>query len=185
MKIARFIIPLIIFTGILCGCSDLSDDESKSSQSMDSSQDISTDISADNSQNTEKDQLTTFVDDFSKNNPGYVLLDYVYGEEENSPIKLVAIMKNVKTEYSSYLLIVDEHGIGEVGLASGLYATYRKDDGLHLDKNIISVSLDVKDEDSISNIHDYKITVTMQPDQDRGKMKPEYSVQESIRDSLS
>ncbi len=55
---------------------------------------------------------------------------------------------------SSTLFIVDEHGIGQVTLASGKQGIYRKEDGLILEKNVIRLSLDINHE-----IHDFKITV--------------------------
>ena len=55
---------------------------------------------------------------------------------------------------SSTLVIVDEHGIRQVTLASGKQGIYRKEDGLILEKNVIRLSLDIDHE-----IHDFKITV--------------------------
>lgn len=52
------------------------------------------------------------------------------------------------------MFIVDEHGIGQVTLASGKQGIYRKEDGLILEKNVIQLSLDVDHE-----IHDFKIAV--------------------------
>lgn len=52
------------------------------------------------------------------------------------------------------MFIVDEHGIGQVTLASGKPGIYRKEDGLILEKNVIQLSLDVDHE-----IHDFKIAV--------------------------
>lgn len=55
---------------------------------------------------------------------------------------------------SSTLVIVDEHGIRQVTLASGKQGIYRKEDGLILEKNVIRLSLDIDHE-----IHDFKIAV--------------------------
>lgn len=52
------------------------------------------------------------------------------------------------------MFIVDEHGIGQVTLASGKQGIYRKEDGLILEKNVIQLSLDIDHE-----IHDFKIAV--------------------------
>ena len=68
-------------------------------------------------------------------------------------------------------------------LASEYLATYRKEDGLRLDNNVISISLDVSISDTDSEIHDFKITVTQQ-ESNQGEITTVYSSQETTRNDV-
>ena len=82
-----------------------------------------------------------FIENFPQDYPSFELLEYVFGSAENAPIQLVAIARNKETGSSATLFVLDENGVGQVVLASGYSATYCKEDGLQLDKNVISISL--------------------------------------------
>lgn len=127
----------------------------------------------------DEERVKIFVENFSQNYPQFELLDYIVGSEENAPIQLVAIVKNKENATSSTLFIVDRNGVGQVVLASEYFSTYRKEDGLHLSENVISVSLDVAITDTSSEIHDFDITVTQEKTQE--KRNTLYTSKETIR----
>ncbi|KIR03262.1 hypothetical protein P261_02077 [Lachnospiraceae bacterium TWA4] len=110
-----------------------------------------------NSKNYEK-----FIANFEKDNPDYNLLDYTMNPDKDSFLSLVAIVEKKEDLSSSTLLIVDSKGdeIGEVGLAAGTYSTYRKEDGIYLMNNTVSLSLDVKENQETTTIHDFKLKIT-------------------------
>lgn len=126
-----------------------------------------------------QDRSKEFLKTFSQDYPTFELIDYVVGTEENFPIRLVAIGENKENGTSSTLFIVDDNGVGQVILASEYFATYRREDGLYLNKNIISISLDLEKRDIGTEIHDYNLTVTQEEHQ--GKINTLYSSQETIR----
>ena len=84
---------------------------------------------------------------------------------------------------SATLFVLDENGVGQVVLASGYSATYCKEDGLQLDKNVISISLNLEISSTNSEIHDFNITVTQEENQ--GKVNTVYSSQENIRSKVA
>lgn len=126
------------------------------------------------------DRIESFIEDFDDNYPEYKLLDYVAGTDENSPIQLAAIAEEEENGRSSTLFIVDGSGIGQVVLASDSFATYREEEGMILDKNTISLSLDLKKSDIDFEVHDFLITVTQ--DNVDGKPNTVYSSKEIIRE---
>lgn len=129
--------------------------------------------------NLDDDRCENFIENFSQEYPDFELLDYELGSEENYPIQLVAVAENKETGSSSTLFILDNKGTGQVVLASECFGTYRKEDGLYLDKNIISVSLDLVMPDSTFEIHDFNITVTKEYHQ--GAFNIVYASKETIR----
>ena len=93
-------------------------------------------------------------------------------------------IENFPQDYPSFeLLEYDENGVGQVVLASGYSATYCKEDGLQLDKNVISISLNLEISSTNSEIHDFNITVTQEENQ--GKVNTVYSSQENIRSKVA
>lgn len=166
MKNKLFIL-LITFILLLSACSD-------SSQSDDYSKEVVPESSSSIEERGER-----FIENFSHDYPTFELLEYVLGSPENAPIQLVAIAQNKETGLSSTLFVLDNNGVGQVVLASEYLATYRKEDGLRLDKNVISISLDLVISDTNSEIHDFNITVTQEENQ--GKVNTIYSSQETIR----
>lgn len=126
-----------------------------------------------------QDRSKEFLKTFSQDYPTFELIDYVVGVEENFPIRLVAIGENKENGTSSTLFIVDDNGVGQVVLASEYFATYRREDGLYLDKNNISISLDLEKRDIGVEIHDFNVTVAQEEHQ--GKINTIYSSQETIR----
>ena len=113
-----------------------------------------------------------FIENFPQDYPSFELLEYVFGSAENAPIQLVAIARNKETGSSATLFVLDENGVGQVVLASGYSATYCKEDGLQLDKNVISISLNLEISSTNSEIHDFNITVTQEENQ--GKVNTVY-----------
>lgn len=132
------------------------------------------------SSNSIDERGNRFIENFSYDYPAFELSEYVLGSVENAPIQLVAIAKNIESGSSSTLFILDDNGVGQVVLASEYLATYRKEDGLQIDKNVISVSLDLKISDTNSEVHDFNITVTQKENQ--GIVNTMYSSRETIRD---
>lgn len=124
-----------------------------------------------------------FIENFPQDYPSFELLEYVFGSAENAPIQLVAIARNKETGSSATLFVLDENGVGQVVLASGYSATYCKEDGLQLDKNVISISLNLEISSTNSEIHDFNITVTQEENQ--GKVNTVYSSQENIRSKVA
>ncbi len=122
-----------------------------------------------NSNENQSDKYETtyqeFVDQFSDNCPDFELLDVQKGSNENDPILCAGVAENKTDNTSSTLFIVDDSGIGQVTLADGLNGIYREEDGLVLDGNVISISLEIINSDQSEEIHDYKITVTREYDQ--------------------
>lgn len=166
MKNKLFII-LVTFIFLLSACSD-------SSQSDDYSKEVVSESSGSIDERGKK-----FIENFSYDYPNFELLEYTLGSAENLPIQLVAIAQNKETGSSSTLFVLDNNGVGQVVLASEYLAIYRKEDELRLDKNVISVSLDLAISDTKSEIHDFNITVTQEENQ--GKINTVYSSQETIR----
>lgn len=132
-----------------------------------------------NIQSSAEERVKTFIKDFSKNYSGFELLDYVAGTNENIPIQLAAIAKNKENGTSSTLFIVDSNGVGQLVLASEYFSEYRKEDGIHLSANVISISLDVEITGTSSEIHDFDIIVTQEEKQ--GKLNTLYTSKETIR----
>lgn len=172
MKNKLFIVLLTIMF-LLSACSDSS--QSDSSSNPDSS---SNEVESKTSSIGERGEK--FIENFSQDYPTFELLEYVLGSDENVPIQLVAIAKNKETGSSSTLYILDSNGVGQVVLASEYLATYCKEDGLQLDNNVISISLDLAISDTNSEIHDFNLTVT-QTEDNQGKINTVYSSQETIR----
>ena len=112
-----------------------------------------------------------FIENFPQDYPSFELLEYVFGSAENAPIQLVAIARNKETGSSATLFV------------SGYSATYCKEDGLQLDKNVISISLNLEISSTNSEIHDFNITVTQEENQ--GKVNTVYSSQENIRSKVA
>lgn len=174
----KLTILLILFAFLLSGCSDGSkpNDNNKminqTSHNSDEEQ-----VKA--SHSSDEERAKTFVENFSQNYPGFEMLDYIVGSDENAPIQLVAIVKNRKNSTSSTLFIVDRNGVGKVVLAGEYFSTYRKEDGLYLSENVISVSLDVAITDTSYEIHDFDITVTQE--EKLGKLNTIYASNETIR----
>lgn len=106
---------------------------------------------------------------------------YVVTTDESNPIVLVVIAENKENGSSSTLFIVDNNGIGQLVLASDSYAIYRKEDGLVVNDNIISVSLDLKVTDMEYEIYDFEITVTKKENQ--GVVDMVYSSKQVLRDN--
>lgn len=104
-----------------------------------------------------------FIENFPQDYPSFELLEYVFGSAENAPIQLVAIARNKETGSSATLFVLDENGVGQVVLASGYSATYCKEDGLQLDKNVISISLNLEISSTNSEIHDFNILEASNP----------------------
>ena len=168
MKNKLFII-LVSFIVLLSACSDhsKSDDYSKE-RGSESSESID-------------ERGKKFIEKFSDTYPDFELLEYTLGAVESFPIQLVAIAQNKKTGSSSTLFVLDNNGVGQIVLASEYQAIYRKEDELRLEKNAITVSLDVLISDTKSEIHDFTITVTQEENQ--GKINTVYSSQEMIRNN--
>ena len=124
-----------------------------------------------------------FIENFPQVYPSFELLEYVFGSAENAPIQLVAIARNKETGSSATLFVLDENGVCQVVLASGYSATYSKEDGLQLDKNVISISLNLEISSTNSEIHDFNITVTQEENQ--GKVNTVYSSKENIRSKVA
>lgn len=123
-----------------------------------------------------------FVRTFSETYPGYQLLDYVVGKEENAPIWLVGVAQDPETGSSSTLFILDDTGTPQkLGLASGSYAVYREKDGIRLEGNVIHLSLDVSNSAAASlwEIHDFAITFTQE--MENGVPVTRYTVDGGIR----
>lgn len=125
------------------------------------------------------ERAQNFLDTFAQTYPDYNLLDYVIGSDKNKPIKLVAIAESKKSGSSSTLFIVDDNGTGQVVLASEFFATYRKEDGITLNENVIFISLDLNSSDTQYETHDFEITVTQK--ENKGKADTVYSSKETIR----
>lgn len=127
----------------------------------------------------EHDRVKNFLDGFSHDYTNFEILDYVAASHENYPMVVVAIAENKEDASSSTLFVVDDNGVGQVVLASDIFATYRKEDGLVLHDNVIQVSLDLKVTDINYEIHDFEITVTQREDQ--GVLGMVYSSKQVIR----
>ena len=100
---------------------------------------------------------------------------------EAQRVKLASELQKKAT--GKTLFVLDENGVGQVVLASGYSATYCKEDGLQLDKNVISISLNLEISSTNSEIHDFNITVTQEENQ--GKVNTVYSSQENIRSKVA
>lgn len=166
MKSKGFII-LVLFILVLSACSNRSSPD-EDSQAV---------IAESSSSMDEREK--NFLENFSDAYPDFELLDYTRGSEETLPIQLVAIAKEKETGSSSTLFVLDKNGTGQVVLAGEYPAVYRKEDQLRLDKNVISVSLDVTISDTRSEIHDFLVTVTQEEQQ--GLPHTVYASQETIR----
>lgn len=167
----KVIIILLIFTFLLTACTG-------NPQSADNLRELKT---ANDSVMDQK--CEDFINNFSQNYPKFELLDYISGSDENSPIQLVVVAKNKETDSSSTLFVLDNNGVGQVILASEYSATYRKQDRLKIDKNIISISLNLAISKEKTEIHDFNITVTQEENQ--GKLNTLYSSEEKIRGVFS
>lgn len=168
MKRSLYLIPLLVLLLALSACAN-------SPTAGDTAQ---TDVPVDSS--TVEEQGEAFVETFSQTYPTFALLDYAYGSEETAPIQCVAIAEDLETGVSSTLFILDDNGVvGQVVLASGYTAMYRAEDGLQIDKNVISLSLDLIQSDASTEIHDYQLTVTKE--EDEGVLGTVYTNQETIR----
>lgn len=102
-----------------------------------------------------------FVDNFTENNPEYILLDSVMGAPENYPIMAAGIGQNKETGASSTLFIVDDSGVAQhVGFGNE-EGKYREEDGLSLDENTVVFSLSFKNEaNQNEEIHDIRLSFT-------------------------
>ena len=141
-------------------------------------------LSSDNSKEQNNNSITNsdkFLENFSQDYPDFELLNYVVASDENYPILLAAIAENKENGSSSTLFIVDDNGVGQVVLASEYFATYRKEDGLFLNENVIALSLDLVIPDKSYEIHDFEITVSQKENQ--GKTDTLYSSKEVIREN--
>lgn len=199
--IKKFIIPqLFLFIVFLSGCtiSSMSASEPISSVStlkitQDSDnislQESNTQTSSEN--DTISSRVQSYIANFSKENPDFKVLDYIYGNDENAPILLAVIAQNLQNNTSSTLFIMDENGVGKVVLAANCQALYRNQDGLTLNKNTIKLSLTLQYpfEEHLSTegittniteeIHDFEITVTQEKVQNATNTV--YSSKETIR----
>jgi hypothetical protein len=155
-----------------------SEEMNNSKSLLDATTDEASSSNVQSSEETNNRKLE-FLKNFSQKYSDFELLDYVEGSNENSPIKLVAIAQNKEDGSSSTLFIVDDNGEGQVVLAPDDFATYRKEDGLELDKNAILLSLDLKASNTDYEIYDYKLTVTQEEKQ--GKLNTVYSSEDTIR----
>lgn len=131
-------------------------------------------------------RIQQFVEQFSDAHPDFELLDYVCGDNNNAPILLAAIAKNLKNNTSSTIFVMDANGVGQIVLASEYNAAYRKEEGLKLEGNVVLLSLDVQPDinevhttDTINEIHDFEIAVGMRTE--NGSVKTTYSSKETIR----
>ncbi len=171
MGYIRGVILLILSLVLLSGCSNTPTIENTTSES--------TEVKYNSTEDSDLgiESATDFIKNFSQNYPSFELLDYFIGSEENNPIVLVAVAENKESGSSSTLFIVDDSGIGQVGVFD--YAIYRQEDGLHLDKNVISVSFDVAIADMKYEIHDYDLAVSKAENQ--GVMGTLYTSNDVIR----
>ena len=160
---------LILSITLLCSCGNNSalDNTTEESDDNISSNDLS------------NPRGKKFIDNFSKDYPDFNLIDYTEASDENNMISLVAVAENKQTGSSSTLFIVDDYGVGQVVLADGDLATYRKEDGLILNDAVISISLDIASNDKKTEIHDFDITVSQE--EKEGKVNTIYSSKEEIR----
>ncbi len=163
MRINKIIFLIFMLT-LLCGCN------LKNIEENDRKQEKKNEIEA---------AYKQFVNRFSKDYPDFKLIDLQKGTSENYPILLVAVGENKNDQTSSTLFIVDDDGVGEVMLASDNKGLYRKEEGIVLDKNVILISLNVIDSNQNEEIHDFKITVTKQNNQESSNTL--YSSEETIR----
>lgn len=161
MKINKIAFFVFVFM-LLCGCSVKKNEETEKKE-----------------ENNIETAYEQFIDQFSKDYPDFELIDIQKGTSDNAPVLLVAVGENKDDGTSSTLFIVDDDGIGEVRLAGDKQGIYRKEDGLVLDKNVISVSLTVIDSHQNEEIHDFKVTVTKSNKQ--GTPHTTYSNEETIR----
>ncbi|CDX02626.1 Prokaryotic membrane lipoprotein lipid attachment site profile [Desulfitobacterium hafniense] len=183
----RLKLALLLLSSLLCllsGCASTGAPPSASSVQENSSGETESENEA--ASNRADDFLANFSQEFSD----FELLDYVKGSSKNAPIMLVGVAKNLKDNTSSTLFIVDNNGIGLVGLAAGLEATYRSEDGLKLSDNVVLLSLNVWTqaessveggflENKVRKIHDFEITVTQNEEQ--GGVNTVYANKETIR----
>lgn len=168
IKFRKIMGAVLSFMLLLSACSDSSQSDSFSEnvESMNGSAEA---------------QSEKFIENFSQDYPTFELLDYVFGSDNNIPIQLAAIAEDKEIGSSSTLFILDSNGVGhQVVLASEHSATYRKEDGLQIDNNVIQISLDLIISDTNTETHDFNITVTQKKD-NQGKINTIYSSQETIR----
>ena len=183
----RLKLALLLLSSLLCllnGCVSMGAPPSASSVQENSSGETESENEA------ASNRADNFLANFSQEFSDFELLDYVKGGSENTPIMLAGVAKNLKDDTSSTLFIVDSNGIGLVGLAAGLDATYRSVEGLRLSDNVVLLSLNVwtqaessvEDgflENKVRKIHDFEITVTQNEEQ--GGVNTVYTNKETIR----
>ena len=165
-------ILLLTFVLLLSACSNNSPPDDNSKEVLSESESAS----------SIENRCKKFIENFPQDYPSFELLEYVVGSAENAPVQLVAIARNKETGSSSTLFVVDENGVGQVVLASNCSATYCEEDGLKLDKNVISISLNLEISSTNSEIHDFKLTVTQREDQ--GVVGMVYASQENTRSKV-
>lgn len=178
-KIAAMIVVVFVTT-VLNGCNNsaLPKDTAESSTANINGYDTIEETVLQSSEATDE-RVENFLDTFTQTYPDFNLLDYVIGSDKNKPIKLAVIAENKKSGSSSTLFIVDDKGTGQVVLASDYFAAYRKEDGITLNENVISVSLDLNSSDTEYEIHDFEITVTQK--EKEGRPDTVYASKETIR----
>lgn len=174
------IIVMVFAATVLNGChnSDLPNDATESSTATDRVYDSKEEGVSQSSEAT-NERAENFLDTFTQTYPDFNLLDYVIGSDKNKPIKLAAIAENKESGSSSTLFIVDDTGTGQVVLAREFLATYRKEDGITLNENVISISLNLNSSDTEYEIHDFEITVTQK--EKEGQPDTVYASKETIR----
>lgn len=169
IKRYRIIVLLILSIILLSSCSNTLSPDNSTEENNNSIQ----------SSDSSSERSKKFLENFSQDYPEFELLDYMEASGENSLVLLAAIAENKETGSSSTLFIVDSNGVGQVVLASDYFATYRKEDGLFLNENVISISLDLSITDTSTEIHDFEITISQKENQ--GKIDTLYSSKEVIR----
>lgn len=178
IKKYRIIVFLILSMVLLSSCSNILSPDNSTEQNNNSI--TNSDTTETNSDTTET-KSEKFLENFSQDYPDFELLNYVVASDENYPIILAGIAENKENGSSSTLFIVDDNGVGQVVLASGYFAIYRKEDGLFLNENVIALSLDLVIPDENYEIHDFEITVSQKENQ--GKIDTLYSSKEVIREN--
>ena len=177
----KSIMVIIFFLFLLTGCRNTSFSEENRKEETDQQTSNQYEERTDQQTSNQYEECAeSFIENFSQDYPGFELLECKSGTDENAPIQMVAIAKNNENNTSSTLFIIDGNGVGEVVLASDCLAAYRKEDGLYLNKNVISVSFDVVNADGSSEIHDFDLTVTQT--ENEGAAGTLYTSQETIRE---
>lgn len=89
------------------------------------------------------DPTNEFLSKITKSYPSYEILEYAVGDADSSNIQLAAIAKNTDIPNESVVFIVDEYGVGKIGLAVESVTSYRHEDSLQISKDTVQVSLNI------------------------------------------